>query len=153
MNEMVQIKDQLEKAFYGGAWHGPSVMEALNGISANKASSKPANDVHSIWGIVLHISAWQIAVRKRLQGIPVNLTDEEDWQRVGDISEIEWSKDLINLRESMDDLIGAVEMFDEAKLDEKAAGQSYSNYFMLHGLVQHDVYHAGQIALLKKILK
>ena len=153
MNEIIRIKDQLEKAFYGGAWHGPSVMETLNGVSSEKAISKPIAGAHCIWEIVLHISAWQDAVKRRLQGDPANLTDEEDWQPLIDVSEDAWQKDITQLKKSMDNLIAIVEEFDQSKLIEKAAGQNYSNYFMLHGLVQHDIYHAGQIALLKKILK
>ncbi len=153
MNEIIRIKDQLEKAFYGGAWHGHSVMETLNGVSSEKAIAKPIADAHCIWEIVLHISVWQNVVRRRLLGESANITDEEDWQPIMNVSEDAWGKDLIQLRESMDKLIGIVEELDQSKLIEKAAGQNYSNYCMLHGLIQHDIYHAGQIALLKKILK
>ena len=151
-NEITRIKDQLEKAFYGGAWHGPSVTETLNGTSSNKAAAKPVGGAHSIWEIVLHLSVWHSAVRKRLLGYPANITDEEDWQQIKDVSEISWAKDLIKLRNCMDELIDTVEKFDQTKLDDKAEGKNYSNYFMLHGLVQHDIYHSGQIALLKIIL-
>ena len=93
MNEIFLIKDQLEKAFYGCAWHGPSVIEVLNGISSDKAIAKPINGAHSIWDIVLHISAWQNAVFRRLHGDPANLTDEEDWQQATDASEAAWAKE------------------------------------------------------------
>lgn len=153
MHEIMRIKDQLEKAFYGGAWHGPSVWESLDGLSLEKAARKPAANVHSIWEIALHIDTWHNAVRRRLLGDPADISDEEDWPQIKLISDIGWNKDMLKLRESMDALIDAVEKYDESNLDKNAAGQSYSNYFMLHGLAQHDIYHAGQIMLLKKYFK
>jgi len=150
MDEIERIKDQIEKAFYGGAWHGPSILEILNGLSSRKAALKPVAGAHSIWEIVLHIYAWQNAVKRRLQGDPAKLTDEEDWIQIKDFTDLAWNKDLLKLRESIDELIKEVMKLDNVKLEEKATGQTYSNYFMLYGLIQHESYHAGQIALLKK---
>ncbi len=151
MNEIVRIKDQLEKSFFGGAWHGPSVLEALDKITPDKALAKPTNNFHSIWEIVLHIEAWQNAARRRLHNDPANLSDEEDWRKVISPTNEAWEETLKNLKQSMFKLIDSVSQLDEAKLFDNAAGKNYSNYFMLHGLVQHEVYHAGQISLLKKL--
>ncbi len=151
MKEIIRIKEELEKSFFGGAWHGPSVLEALERITPEKALAKPLKNVHSIWEIVLHIEAWQNAVRRRLQGDPADLSNEEDWRTVKEKSNEAWSATLENLKKSLVKLIDSVSRFDETKLYELAAGQNYSNYFMLHGLAQHEAYHAGQIALLKKL--
>jgi uncharacterized damage-inducible protein DinB len=78
MNDLDLIKDQLEKAFYGGAWHGPSVLESLENISAEQAASKPVRNAHSIWEIVLHINTWQQCTQKRLSGENYEPSPEED---------------------------------------------------------------------------
>ncbi len=151
-NEIIRIKDQLEKAFYGGAWHGPSVMEVLNDISASKAEAKPINGAHSIWEIVLHIITWHKVVIRRLEGDPALPADEEDWRQMKDFSEESWKRTLVNLKEGFNELISKVGKLDENKLEDTVAGKNYSKYFMLLGLVQHDVYHAGQIALIRKAI-
>ena len=151
MNEITRIKDQLEKAFSGGAWHGPSVLESIKDVTLEKASARQTSDTHSILEIVLHIDAWQNVVGARLNGTNTNPTDEEDWPTIKDKNEKAWSETLINLERNFKKLIELVSTFDETKIDEIVVGKNYSNYFMLHGLVQHYVYHAGQISLLKKL--
>ena len=153
MKELIRTKDQIEKAFYGGAWHGPSVMETLEGITSAEALQKPVNGAHSIWEIVLHIDVWHKTVRERLLGFPSEPVGEDDWQPVKDKSPKAWEQSVENLKRSLTELLDTLSGFDESKLLETTVGKDYSNYFMLHGLVQHDVYHAGQITLLKKSLK
>jgi uncharacterized damage-inducible protein DinB len=152
MNEIELIKDQLEKAFYGGAWHGPSVMEALENISAEQAASKLIKNAHSIWEIALHINAWQLCTQKRLSGEKYEPSPEEDWPEVKNDSQSSWESTISNLKESMANLIEFLSKQDENILNENIAGKNYTSYFLLHGLVQHDVYHAGQIVILKKAL-
>ena len=152
MNGIELIKDQLEKAFYGGAWHGPSVLEALENISAEKAASKPVKNAHSIWEITLHINAWQLYTQKRLSGEKYEPSPEEDWPEVKDRNQSSWKSTISNLKDSMANLIEFLSKADENILNENVAGKNYTYYFLLYGLVQHNVYHAGQIALLKKAL-
>ena len=150
MNEITRIKDQLEKAFFGGAWHGPSVLESIKNVTFEKASAQVPN-THSIWEIVLHIDVWQKVVHTRLNGININPTDEEDWPQITNKDEAAWNNTLINLERNFNALLESVSTFEEAKLNDIVVGKNYSNYFLLHGLVQHYVYHAGQISLLKKL--
>ena len=150
MKEIDRIKNQLEKAFWGNAWHGPSVMESLDAINSVKASVRSVDNTHSIWEIVLHTDAWQKVVKTRLNGKNINLSDDEDWSQVISKDENSWNITLTTLAENFKTLLESVSTFDESALNEMVIRQSYSNYFMLHGLVQHYVYHAGQISLLKK---
>lgn len=152
MNGVELIKDQLEKAFYGDAWHGPSVLKALEDIPAEKAVSRPVKNAHSIWEIALHINAWQLIALRRISGENVEPLPEEDWPEVKNGSQSSWESTLSNLKDSMTNLIGFLSKLDENILNENIAGKNYTYYFLLHGLVQHDVYHAGQISLLKKAL-
>lgn len=101
MKKMERIADQLQRAFKGDAWHGPSVMEILKGINAAQASSKPLASAHSIWEIVLHLSAWEDFVRRRLEGERiVGPSPQEDWPPLRESSETTWEKllELIQTR-------------------------------------------------------
>lgn len=152
MNGIKLIKDQLEKAFYGGAWHGPSVLESLENISAEQAVSKPVKNSHSIWEITLHINTWQQCALRRLSGEKYEPSPEEDWPEVKNDSQSSWESTISNLKDSMANLIEFLSKLDENILNENIAGKNYTSYFLLHGLVQHNVYHAGQIVILKKAL-
>jgi uncharacterized damage-inducible protein DinB len=150
VEEVVRIKSQLRRAFEGVAWHGPSLKELLAEVTAEKAAAKPLAGAHSIWELVLHIAAWESVVRRRLEGETVEPTPEEDWPQVTDTTESAWKDALAALEEGHGRLREVTRRLTDAQLDEMAAGCEYSVYFMLHGVIQHDLYHAGQIALLKK---
>jgi hypothetical protein len=68
IEENVRIADQLKRAFEGDAWHGPAVLEVLQGVTARAAASKPIPGAHSIWELVLHIAAWDGVIRRRMEG-------------------------------------------------------------------------------------
>jgi uncharacterized damage-inducible protein DinB len=151
MNEVRRIEDQLTRSFQGPAWHGPSLRELLEDVSAEQAAARPIGGAHSIWEIVLHIAAWEEVVRRRFAGETVELSDAQDWPAVPDNSAAAWALALGHLETTHEKLRGAVAALDPARLENPAAGKSYSVYFMLHGVVQHNLYHAGQIAILKKV--
>ena len=148
--EVHRIEDQLQRAFEGGAWHGPSVLEVLEGVTAAKAAARPVAGAHSIWEMVLHIAAWKGAVRRRLQGEPVELTDAEDWPAVRDTDEAAWAAAQEKLRSGHQALRRAIAKLSDARLKEEVPGKDYTHYHLAHGVIQHDLYHAGQIALLRK---
>ncbi len=153
MSEAARIADQLRRAFYGEAWHGDSLFEILGGVSAAQAAAHPVANAHSIWELVLHIAAWDGAVRRRMGGVAVALSDEENFAPVKDTSEGAWNKTLEHLRRTHDQLVEAVIAFPDARLSDQVPGKQgahYNFYYMLHGVAQHELYHAGQIALLKK---
>jgi uncharacterized damage-inducible protein DinB len=150
MGEIDRIDDQLRRAFEGGAWHGPALRELLAGVTAAQAAARPLAGGHSIWEIVRHLAAWHEGVRRRLAGERVELSPEEDWPPIGDAHEAAWREALAGLERTYTELRRAVAHLTDSRLLEMAPGQDHSLYVMLHGLIQHDLYHAGQIALLKK---
>ena len=150
MKETERIREQLNRAFEGGAWHGPGVLEILENVSATQAASHPIVGAHSIWELVLHIKAWEDACRRRLSGDRAELTDEEDWPAVAETSDEAWKKTLTALREGHQQFSDAIASVDDTRLDEPILEGMNSVYATLHGAVQHDLYHAGQIAILKK---
>ena len=148
-----RIADQLKRAFEGDAWHGPAVLEVLDGVNARAAASKPLAGAHSIWELVLHIAAWDGAIRRRMEGQALQLSPEQDFPPVKDTSDPAWSAALENLKQRHAELIQGVLSVPDHRLTSQVPGKDYDFYHMLHGAVQHELYHAGQIALLKKVAK
>jgi uncharacterized damage-inducible protein DinB len=151
-SEVARILDQLDRAFAGEAWHGPALQELLDGVSAEDASRHPVSGAHSVWELVNHIAAWNLIVRRRLAGEDIEVTPEIDWPPVWEINEVAWTRTREHVKESRDLLRGAIQQLRDEQLNQQVAGKDHSMYVMLHGTVQHDLYHAGQIAILKKAL-
>jgi uncharacterized damage-inducible protein DinB len=134
----------------GDAWHGPSLKEILSGVTAEQAAAKPLANGHSIWELVLHIAVWEGVVISRLAGAPMNEPEEGDFPIVTDTSEEAWRRTLGRFDETHRRLIEAISTFTDDRLREIASGKHYTVEYMLRGVLRHHVYHAGQIALLKK---
>lgn len=149
---LATIHEQMRCSFDGDAWHGPAVMEILKGVTAQQAAAKPIANAHSIWELVLHMTTWSGVVVRRLRGEAVEPTDAEDYPPVQDKSEAAWQRAVESLGRGHEALLTAVENLSESGLADVVPGKPYTVEFMLHGVVQHDLYHAGQIALLKKAL-
>ena len=153
MGEVARIGSQLKRATEGGAWHGPALLELLADVSAEQAAARPVAGAHSIWELALHIAAWLDVARARIErNAPVRLSAEGDWPPVADAGEAAWLAARDRLERSHRALLGTVASLDDARLDEVIAGTTQTVYFLLHGVVQHTLYHAGQIAVLKKAL-
>jgi uncharacterized damage-inducible protein DinB len=153
MPETARLADQIRRAFEGHAWHGDSVVELLSDVDSKTAAAHPIKNAHSIWELILHIGAWDDAVRRRAGGNAVTLSDQENFPPVTDTSEIAWRKAMEHVKKTHDELVKAVAAFPDSRLKEQVPGKTveYHNFFyMFSGIVQHELYHAGQIALLKK---
>ena len=153
-SEAARIGDQLRRAFDGDAWHGDSFFKILEGVTAAQAAARPIKDAHSIWELVLHVAAWDGAVLRRLGGVAVQLVDAQNFPPVTDASETAWRKALAEARRVHEELIAAVVALPDSRLYDMVPGKQgahYNFYYMLQGVVQHELYHAGQIALLKKM--
>ncbi len=149
-SEAARIADQLHRAFYGNAWHGPALMELLKDVDAATAASKPLDGVHSIWELVLHIAAWDGAGLERLSGHKCQLKGTKNFPLMPEPTEIAW-RDAVNLaRQTHDSLVSTVARLSNKRLRETVPGKPYDFYHMFHGIAQHELYHAGQIAILKK---
>jgi len=153
VSETARLADQIRRAFEGEAWHGDSVGELLANVDAKTAAAHPIQGAHSIWELLLHIAAWDDAVLRRAGGTAVKLGDEENFPPVIDTSEKAWRKAVEQVKQKHDALVRAVAAFPEARLFDPVPGKPekyYDHFYMFSGIVQHELYHAGQIALLKK---
>src|SRR5579863_5977155 len=149
-NEVERIQDQLKRAFRGEAWHGAALMELLRETPVDLAPAKPLEHAHSIWEIVLHIMAWHNEVARRLGGKITELSVEQDWPPVGDVDESDWKQTLRDLEKSYENLQAVLAKLSDADLLKPAPRRPFNMYVMAHGIIQHTLYHAGQIAVLKK---
>ncbi len=161
-DEMHRIADQLERAVNGPAWHGQAMLELLRGVSAKTAAAKPLPKAHSIWELVVHTRAWLDLVRQRLEGTaPLRITEEMNWPPVNrpggpattaGSADRRWRAEVSELRRAAKDLRQAIDKQDDQRLTDELPGvdDTWSAYHSLHGVLQHTLYHAGQIAILKK---
>ena len=158
MHELHRLADQIERSWSGDAWHGPALGELTQGLSAAQAHRHHLAEAHSIWELVLHCTAWVREVSRRLGGTDPALPLEGDWPEVGEESEAAWEAARQALGEAIRGLARAVREMDPALLDRTVGegrdaplGTGTTFYVMLHGAVQHNLYHAGQVALLRKL--
>jgi uncharacterized damage-inducible protein DinB len=150
--EVARLADQLERAYRGGAWHGPALAEALAGVDAATAGRRPVARAHTIREIVAHVSVWMDVCRRRIAGEAVHdLPPEEDWPAASEPStEDAWRRELATLDQRHRRLHAAVAALDDARLDDPVAGSDPTVRGLLLGVLQHHAYHGGQIALLAK---
>jgi uncharacterized damage-inducible protein DinB len=144
------LADQLRRAFEGDAWHGPALLELLKDLDAAAAAAKPSPDVHSIWELVLHIAAWDDAAMRRLAGEKCQPTGAANFPPPPKPTEAAWRKAIAQATRTHNQLVKKVAAIAESRLGERVPGKKYDFQHMLHGVVQHELYHAGQIAVLKK---
>jgi uncharacterized damage-inducible protein DinB len=151
--ELSRLEEQLGRALEGEAWHGPSVLEVLEGVTAAQAAAHPIAGAHSIWELVLHLCSDYSLVLRRLGGDGRQLTQSEDWATAPEPSAENWSDSIRVLKQFNKDLRQAVRNFPRERLDEPLVPDvPYTAYTQFIGVTQHNLYHAGQIALLKKAL-
>jgi uncharacterized damage-inducible protein DinB len=143
------LADQIRRAFWGESWHGPAVREVLAGVSAEEAAAHPVAGAHSIWEVVLHIIGGYNLVLRRVRGERAQLAPAEEWPPVVDVSSDAWRKTQHALEQLNQQLESAVRTFPAERLSQEL-GSEYSAYTQFLGAPQHDLYHAGQIVVLKK---
>jgi uncharacterized damage-inducible protein DinB len=150
-SDSVRIRRQLETAFSGPAWHGPALMENLAGISAEIAVAKPVPGAHAIWEIVNHLLVWQNEAAAVIDGKPyVTLTGDADWPPVTDPSAPAWEATVKELAASHQQLCSRVDTLSDERLREHKPDSKYVLLVFLRGIADHNLYHAGQIGLLKR---
>ena len=153
--------DQLERGHAGDPWHGPSRASLLGDVTADEARRRPDADVHSIWELVLHMTAWTQEVTRRLQGRNAAEPDMGDWPALpAKPDENAWRAALAGLDAAHTAARDAIRALDPSRLaslvgDERnrPLGTGVTFAQTINGLVQHDAYHSGQVAVVKKLVR
>jgi len=137
----------------GKPWYGDAVMKKLININPEVANMQPLPSFNSIAKIVQHMINWRIFTIKKMQGdeaFDIRQDDENDWIEVHISSQEDWDLLVHKLWATQLEIIELISSKSEIFFDEKVSGRDYNFSFLLSGIVQHDVYHLGQIALIKK---
>ena len=149
MSEARRIADQLKRSHHGPAWSGPALGELLQNVDRALAQQRFLPGAHNIWELVLHITAWQAAALCAVKGGTMPELDvHDDWPATGH-AEQDWRDAVARLDHVNQELGAALSDFPDERLADKVPGRDYSFYFLLHGIAQHNLYHAGQMAMLK----
>jgi uncharacterized damage-inducible protein DinB len=152
MKEAKRIKKLFEDLYDGSPWIDVTIMDTLKSISAQRAAKKIAPGRNSVWQIVNHIIAWRENVLLRVQGNIIITPNNNYFIEIDNVSEAEWQKTLERLANSQDQWIRFLENFDESKFETIYPSNKMSYYEHIHGILQHDAYHLGQIVLLSKLV-
>jgi len=147
MSEIDRIANLLKQTFEGKPYYGPSLLGALEGVTAEIAIRRPAWSAHSIWSIVTHLTAELIYAREVIEGTAAPY-DGKTWFEIVEPSELAWQQAVKDLKRANHFLVRAVKQLDDKVLTEKPVRVRGPFYIMLHGTLQHNIYHAGQISLL-----
>lgn len=150
MSEISAMIKHYDQILSGDAWHGDPVWQILDGISAQSAAARPLPSAHTIWEIVAHMTFWEGVVTKRLRGERAGLVEELNFPPMPDITEANWQNTLDEFRASNASFRSALQQLDPSKLQQLTAAGKRTYWEEAQGIIEHHLYHAGQIALLKK---
>jgi uncharacterized damage-inducible protein DinB len=153
-DELHALLEAMNEAFERKAWHGPNLRGAIRGLSAADAAWRPADDRHSIWELVVHAAYWKYVVRRRITGDKRGSFSAKgsNWfSRPDAPSETGWREDVARLVSEHRQLVEAAAALDPRRLHTAARGGRQAPAMLLRGIAFHDVYHAGQIQLLKRM--
>jgi hypothetical protein len=150
---LLEIVDQ---AFLKKAWHGPNLRGSIRGLTAREAAWRPRPGRHNIWEIVVHAAYWKYAVRRRIRGDRKGsfaLKGSNWFHSPITSTEAAWRRDVQLLEQEHAVLREAIAGLPAKELHQPARGSKTSNAVLVYGIACHDVYHAGQIQLLKRLLR
>jgi hypothetical protein len=144
----------IDQGFDHVAWHGPTLGGAIRGVTARQAAWRPGRGRHNIWELVLHTAYWKYAVRRRLLG-----TEQGAFPRPGSnfpalprtLDERHWRADVRLLKDEHRRLRAAVASLTASALGRRLGKKRWTASETIHGIAMHDLYHAGQIQLLKRL--
>lgn len=144
----------IDEAFDRKSWHGTTLRGSLREVTPEMAAWRPAPDRHNIHEVVVHAAYWKYAVARRLSGARRGsfVFAGSNWfHRPDEPSAESWKSHLRMLDDYHRQLRAVVEQIDDSQLDERPAGQEQTRAYMVRGIAAHDLYHTGQIQLLKKL--
>lgn len=149
-----QLIDLIERNYHGRAWQGSTLKGVLRRVRVQEALRSPGRGRKSIWEQALHAAYWKYVVRRRIEGTggPKFPRSPANWPNPSGRAEAAWAKDLAVLDEEHRRLIAAARRVDPKALDRvPPKGRSATTAMLLMGVASHDVYHTGQIQLIRAL--
>ena len=157
MTTSQELYQNLEHVLSGEAWYGKPVYTIIEQVSFEAAYEKPAGAAHNIAEIVLHMLSWTEEAMDRMNGLPAGAPSSGDWPETGAPDERKWQYYVSDLKLVNVNLLNVIRNFPEEEWNENIVDTRENAYpttykELVHGLIQHQVYHAGQIAILNRII-
>ena len=152
--ELSLLLEALAEAFDKKSWHGPNLRGSLRGVTAVQAAWRPMGDRHNIWELALHCAYWKYAVRNRLisgKRSAFPLEGSNFFRRDERLTRAAWQRDFALLKEQHAALKATILALDPATLDKRLKRSKHTVRRTVLGIAAHDIYHAGQISLLKRM--
>jgi uncharacterized damage-inducible protein DinB len=144
-----RLLEQINAVYGGPAWHGPALRNLLDGVSEEQARARPVGSGHTILELLAHTRTWMEVATRRIGG---EVVDTKSVDSFADLASTTLAAEVAKLERAQGRFADAVARLSPDDLDEKVAGNKHSIYAEVHGVLQHNVYHAGQIAMIKKAL-
>jgi uncharacterized damage-inducible protein DinB len=154
--EIRLLLHQIDESYDKKAWHGSNLRGSIRGLTVKQAAWRPGRGRHNIWEIVVHAAYWKYAVRRRLLNEKKGsfpLKGSNWFARPVEASEEAWRRDVRLLETSHRTLREAIMKLSPEDLHFTPLASKYPNHVMVSGIASHDVYHAGQIQLIKRLMK
>lgn len=149
-----ELIDEYTEIYDGTPWYGESIAKSLQAVSYQVVNYRPVPNAHSIADLCMHMLSWRRFVIEKLEGnanYTIALNSAEDWKEGVSLNrEEDWQALQDQLRVSQREIIRLLGTKTDAWLKEAAAGKAYTNLYMLRGIMQHDLYHLGQIRWIQK---
>ena len=152
-NELKMYAAQLNENFSGEPWFGRNIQVILKEINEDIASQKP-NGQHSILELLYHMINWRLFTINRLEksSATVKSFEENDWQVLDHQDKSLWQKGIEQLNDTQQRLLNLINTMKDEDLQSPVHERDYENRTLINGIIQHDIYHLGQIAYIKKML-
>lgn len=152
--EILQIAEQLRDAYEGEPWFGRSISDILNEIDEAIVFEKPTHQ-HSILELLWHMITWKEFTLSRLRNddeLSIKYFEENDWRMLEHSNKNLWQQGLQEFSKLHNELIEIIRQQNDELLSQRVSNRKYDFRKLLYGIVQHDIYHLGQIAYIKKML-
>ena len=157
MRDKVELlKEKIEKVYRGNPWYGNSIKSVLKDIDPKTAFTKAARNVHTIAELVAHIIAWREFVISKIKGdnnFKITQQLSFDWKKIDGNEKTAWKNLLKTLEKNQREFLTILKKLDDNFLKSPVSRRRYNIEFLIEGGIQHDIYHLGQISLLKKMIK
>jgi uncharacterized damage-inducible protein DinB len=150
--ESQRIAILFKNLYNGNPWIDVSIIDSLKKITAAQAAKKPFANTNSVWQLVAHLLRWREHNMKRIHGEVISSPKDNYLTPPTDTSEAAWNNVLLELEQSQKAWLKMLSNLDDETLNKKNGSASFTNYDLIHGILQHDAYHLGQINLLKKFV-
>lgn len=154
-NATETIKEQLKLIYNGDPWYGGSITSVMDSVNPKLVFDSPGRGMHSIAELAAHMLAYRIFAEERLWGSSDPPPEQEqtfDWAAFSPDKKRVWNMIINRLELNQQNLLTLLDRYDDSILDQNVAGKPYSFSYLLTGILQHDLYHLGQIVYINKLL-